>query len=117
MMEARMRTVRARNSTIVTVAGIASVLALTSAADAQLVDRTLTPNPANEGIAKSLAQQIGAGRGNHNTVNSSIFIIKRDPARSVRRGRQLFQRKFSVFQGFGPRTNDGVGPGIENDAS
>jgi CxxC motif-containing protein (DUF1111 family) len=93
------------------------VLALATDAHAQLIDRTLIPNPANEGVAKSLAQQIGAGRGNVNTVDSSIYIIKRDPARSVRRGRQLFQRKFSVFQGFGPRTNDGVGGDIVADAS
>ncbi len=112
-----MRTVRANNSTILMVASIASVMALASAADAQLIDRTLIPNPANEGIAKSLAQQIGAGRGNVNTANSSLFIIKRDPARSVRRGRQIFQRKFSVFQGMGPRTNDGVGGDIVTDGS
>ena len=29
----------------------------------QLVDKTLAPNAANEGIAKSLAEQIGTGRG------------------------------------------------------
>jgi hypothetical protein len=97
--------------------GLGGVLAMATTAQAQLIDRTLIPNPANEGVAKSLAQQIGAGRGNVNTVDSSIYIIKRDPARSVRRGRQLFQRKFSVFQGFGPRTNDGVGGNIHADAS
>ena len=32
---------------------------------------------------------------------------QRDPFRSIRRGRQLFQRKFTVAQGLGPRTNDG----------
>src|SRR6185369_15853612 len=37
-----------------------------------------------------------------------IFIIKRDPFRAVRRGRQIFQRKFTRAQGQGPRTNDGV---------
>ena len=30
---------------------------------AQLIDRTLAPNPLNEGIAKSLQQEIGAGTG------------------------------------------------------
>ena len=29
------------------------------------------------------------------TPGSSVFIIARDPARSIRRGRQLFQRKFT----------------------
>jgi hypothetical protein len=43
------------------------------------------------------------------TPDSSLFIINRDPFRSVRRGRQLFQRKFTVAQGFGPRINDGMG--------
>ncbi len=104
-------------STFLTVVGLAGVLAVASSADAQLIDRTLLPNPANEGIAKSLAQQVGAGRGNVNTVGSSIYIIKRDPARSVRRGRQIFQRKFSVFQGLGPRTNDGASGNIVTDGS
>jgi hypothetical protein len=61
------------------------------------------------GIWKSLEEQIGAGRGDLVTPDSSLFIINRDPLRSVRRGRQLFQRKFTVAQGFGPRINDGVG--------
>ena len=43
------------------------------------------------------------------TPNSSLFIIARDPFRAIRRGRQLFQRKFTVAQGFGPRVNDEVG--------
>ncbi len=86
-----------------------SAMLLATAVKAQLIDQTLIPNRANEGVAKSLEEQIGAGRGNVDLVDSSIYIIKRDPARSIRRGRQIFQRKFSVFQGFGPRTNDGVG--------
>ncbi len=85
-------------------------------AHAQLNDVTQTPNTANEGIAKSLEEQIGPGRGDVNTPGSSIYIIKRDPLRSVRRGRQLFQRKFTVAQGMGPRTGDGVGD-IESDGS
>ena len=76
---------------------------------AQLPDRTRNPNTANEGIAKSLAQQIGAGAGNTMTPNSSRFIIARDPFRAVRRGRQLFQRKFTRDQGQGPITGDGDG--------
>jgi len=73
-----------------------------------LIDKTQTPNIANEGINKSLAQQIGAGRGSITTPNSSLFIINRDPFRAVRRGRQLFQRKFTRTQGQGPLEGDGV---------
>ena len=58
----------------------------------------------------------GAGQGDLTTPDSSIFIIKRDPFRSIRRGRQIFQRKFTVAQGFAPRTNDGIG-NIELDGS
>ena len=83
---------------------------------AQLTDITQTPNTENAGIKKSLKEQIGAGRGDVLTPGSSEFIIKRDPFRSVRRGRQLFQRKFTAQQGLGPRTNDGVGD-IEGDGS
>ena len=78
-------------------------------ADAQLTDQTQTPNVEQAGIVKSLEQQIGAGVGNIMTPGSSTFIMARDPARSIRRGRQLFQRKFTDAQGFGPRTNDGIG--------
>jgi hypothetical protein len=78
-------------------------------AEAQLTDLTQTPNVENAGIVKSLQQQIGAGVGNINTPGSSIFITQRDPARAVRRGRQLFQRKFTDGQGFGPRAGDGSG--------
>jgi hypothetical protein len=76
-------------------------------AQAQLTDLTQTPNAENEGIVKSLQQQIGAGVGDLNTPGSSTFIMARDPARAVRRGRQLFQRKFTEAQGFGPRTPSG----------
>ncbi|HEU5237841.1 MAG TPA: di-heme oxidoredictase family protein [Pyrinomonadaceae bacterium] len=76
---------------------------------AQLIDKTKAPNNANEGINKSLTQQIGAGRGDLSTVDSSAFIIARDPFRSIRRGRQLFQRKFTRTEGQGPVMNDGVG--------
>jgi hypothetical protein len=82
---------------------------LAAPAEAQLLDRTRTPNPANFGIAKSFAQQVGAGRGNVTTANSSAFIIARDPFRAIRRGRQIFQRKFSMEQGLGPITGDGAG--------
>jgi len=81
---------------------------------AQLPDKTQTPNTAGAGINKSLAQQTGAGRGNLTTPNSSSFIINRDPFRAIRRGRQIFQRKFTRTQGVGPLFGDGNG-NIETD--
>ena len=93
-----------------------AIVALTApAAKAQLVDLQQSPNTANVGIAKSLGQETGAGVGNVMTPNSSIYIIKRDPARAIRRGRQLFQRKFTKWQGLGPRVGDGTG-NIDADA-
>ena len=89
---------------------------LVSTASAQLNDVLQTPNAANAGIQKSYAQQIGAGQGDENTPGSSIFLIRRDPFRSIARGRQLFQRKFTLAQGQAPRTGDGVG-NIMADAS
>ena len=76
---------------------------------AQLVDNNLAPNTAKAGINKSLANEIGPGRGDLMTPNSSLFIINRDPFRSVRRGRQIFQRKFTRAQGQGPNNSDGTG--------
>jgi Di-haem oxidoreductase, putative peroxidase len=90
-------------------AAVLTLACLTQAADAQLVDKTLAPNAAGEGIAKSLATQAGVGRGNDTTPGSSVFIIERDPFRAIRRGRQLFQRKFTRNQGQGPVTGDGAG--------
>ena len=80
-----------------------------SGVQAQETDITQTPNNEQAEIKKSLDQQIGAGRGDINTPNSSLYIIIRDPFRSIRRSRNLFQRKFTVEQGFGPRTGDGHG--------
>lgn len=84
-------------------------LAVGAPALAQLVDRTLAPNTANEGIAKSYEEQVGQGRGSLLTPDSSLFIIGRDPARAIRRGRQIFQRKFTRVQGQGPLEGDGSG--------
>ena len=81
---------------------IAVSLLVGAPALAQLVDRNLAPNTANEGIAKSYDEQIGAGRGSVMVPDSSLFIIDRDPARAIRRGRQIFQRKFTRVQGQGP---------------
>lgn len=84
-------------------------LASMHTASGQLTDRTQAPNAINEGIAKSYTDEVGAGRGDLLTPGSSAYIIGRDPFRSVRRGRQLFQRKFTLGQGLGPRTGDGHG--------
>src|SRR5215467_5004478 len=74
-----------------------------------MIDNTQAINKAGAGINKSLTDEIGAGRGNVLTPGSSIFLINRDPYRSIRRGRQLFQRKFTQAQGVGPNEGDGVG--------
>ncbi len=88
---------------------VAGILSLSIPALGQLIDKTRAPNVADAGIAKSLAEEIGAGRGDVMTPNSSTFIIRRDPFRSIRRGRQLFQRKFARWQGQGPNFGDGAG--------
>ena len=91
--------------------GALAIVALLAAApsQAQLTDQTQTPNVERAGIFKSLPEQIGNGVGDWATPGSSSYIIARDPARAIRRGRQLFQRKFTLAQGFGPRTLDGIG--------
>src|SRR5215510_10956061 len=90
-------------------AALVLVFGLITSLHAQLIDRTMSPNILNEGIAKSLVDEAGTGSGDIYTTNSAAFIIARDPFRAIRRGRQLFQRKFSVRQGFGPRVQDGTG--------
>src|SRR5687767_4185026 len=90
-------------------AGFGSVTLFAPTGHAQLPDKTVTPNVAGEGINKSYSDQIGAGRGDVMTPGSSLFIISRDPFRSIRRGRQVFQRKFTRTQGVGPLFGDGLG--------
>src|SRR5262245_6372826 len=75
----------------------------------QLIDNTQATNTINAGINKSLADEIGAGRGDAMTPDSSLYIIARDPFRPVRRGRQLCQRKFTREQGQAPAVGDGQG--------
>jgi Di-haem oxidoreductase, putative peroxidase len=83
------------------------LLLSTHVAYAQLTDATqTTSNVPGGAIGKSLQQQIGTGQGDIKTPGSSYYIIARDPARAIRRGRQLFQRKFTFNQGTGPRVND-----------
>ena len=87
----------------------AAVLLFGMTAQAQMIDNTQAPNTAKAGINKSLLDETGAGRGDVMTQESSIYIINRDPFRSIRRGRQLFQRKFTRLQGQGANEKDGVG--------
>lgn len=91
------------------VCGVCTFLAGGSVLLAQLIDRTIAPNTAGDGIALSLTEQVGAGRGDWFVADSSSFIINRDPFRAIRRGRQLFQRKFTVGGGQGPVFGDGSG--------
>ena len=81
------------------VCGLAALAVAPGAARAQLKDVFQAPNAVGEGIHKTFAQEIGAGRGDVFTPGSSLFIIGRDPFRAVRRGRQLFQRKFGLGDG------------------
>jgi hypothetical protein len=90
------------------VIGVA-LAALAATAAGQLPDKTRNPNVAGEGINKSFSQQVGLGRGNAMTPDSSAFIIARDPFRAVRRGRQLFQRKHIFKEGQGPISGNGIG--------
>jgi len=78
-------------------------------ARAQMIDNTQATSMARAGINKSLAEEVGPGRGSVNTPGSSVCVISHDPFRSIRRGRQLFQRKFTRVQGQGPNEGDGIG--------
>jgi hypothetical protein len=90
-------------------ASVTALVAPSPPASAQLVDRTRASNIAGEGIAKTFAEQVGTDRGDWSTPYSSSYIIARDPFRAIRRGRQLFQRKFTMEDGVGPLTDDGRG--------
>src|SRR5215471_4186846 len=98
-------------SRILVVLTVAAAAGFVGGAEAQLRDVSQTPNPRNAGIRKTYVQEIGAGRGTVTTADSSLFIIGRDPFRAIRRGRQIFQRKFQVSQGFGPGFHDGSAMG------
>jgi mono/diheme cytochrome c family protein len=78
-----------------------------------LVDQNKAPNVAVEGIARPLIggaypSQIGDGREGDDP-NTSLKVIATDPFRAIRRGRQLFQRKFGKNEGLGPGLGDGAG--------
>lgn len=91
-----------------TVATVATLLGAITAS-AQMIDNAQAPNTVKAGINKSLLDEIGPGRGDVMTAGSSVYLINRDPFRSIRRGRQLFQRKFTRLQGQGANQKDGVG--------
>ena len=78
----------------------------------QLVDRNKAPNTANEGISRPLIggypSQIGDGAWGAD-ANASRNVIAYDPFRAIRRGRQLFQRKFTRLDGQGTVMGDGTG--------
>jgi mono/diheme cytochrome c family protein len=79
----------------------------------QLVDKNKAPNTASEGISRPLMNgayptQIGDGRSGTDP-NASQNVIAFDPFRAIRRGRQLFQRKFTRLDGQGPGLGDGFG--------
>lgn len=89
--------------------GLAAAI-LADAANAQMRDKKDKISGIAEtdmAINKNLGEQVGAGRGDINTMTSSLFIIKRDPFRAIRRGRQIFQRKFMDGQGQGTRDRAG----------
>ena len=60
--------------------------------DCELIDTALKIAAPGGCIGKPLYGQIGAGQGDAATPWSSVYLVKRDPARAIRRGRQLFQR-------------------------
>ena len=76
---------------------------------AQQTDLTQAPNPLGAGTHRSYVEQIGAGHGSVWMPDSAVYLIQRDPFRSIARGRELFQRKFTFAQGLGPRAGDGTG--------
>ena len=90
---------RLKRSFIGMACGVVTIVGTVGVGRAQLRDVFQAPNPINEGIRKTFTAEIGAGRGDIFTSGSSLFIIGRDPFRAVRRGRQVFQRKFLLRDG------------------
>jgi len=105
-VQSALRASRSKHPALRAWLAMAMILSAIAVAHAQLTDVTQTqPNVPGGAIGKSLQQQIGAGRGDEYTPGSSLYLIARDPARAIRRGRQLFQRKFTMEQGQGPRVD------------
>jgi Di-haem oxidoreductase, putative peroxidase len=102
------------------VAATVFVLSASARIGGQLVDRTKAPSTSSDGIPLPLIgspfpSQIGDGRTG-SVWNSSRNLIALDPFRAIRRGRQLFQRKFTKLEGQGPGSGDGFGT-IDTDVS
>jgi hypothetical protein len=92
---------------------VACCACLSATVFGQLVDKNKAPNAADEGISRPLIggpspSQIGEGRLGPDW-NASSNVIAFDPFRAIRRGRQLFQRKFSPLEGLGQITGTGFG--------
>ena len=75
---------RGREAFSTILAFLAVLAALPAPGLGQMIDRTQAPNGANDGINKSLADQVGAGRGDWTTPESASFIIA--AIRSARSG-------------------------------
>jgi hypothetical protein len=93
-----------------TVCGIVALAGLPEEAGAQLnecelINQAGLIDAPGGCIEKPYKLQLGPGQGDVNTPGSSAYLIHRDPARAIRRGRQLFQRKFSLYEGLGPRVS------------
>jgi hypothetical protein len=103
-------TVRYRGTALLVLLAALAFTVAPESGNAQLagcaeIDQGLHVNAPGGCIAKPLWQQIGPGQGSITTPGSSAYLIARDPARAIRRGRQLFQRKFTAEEGQGPRVN------------
>jgi len=97
---------------------IAFSVCLSATVLGQLIDQYKAPNAASEGISRPLIDgpyptQVGEGRAGTD-MNTSLNVIAFDPFRAIRRGRQLFQRKFTRAEGVGPVSGDGAG-NVETD--
>src|SRR5215207_8186736 len=93
-------------------AAAAFVLCTSVRVAGQLVDQNKAPNTSNDGISRPLIgepspSQIGEGRSG--SGDTSLHVIELDPFRAIRRGRQLFQRKFTRLEGQGLGSGDGFG--------
>jgi Di-haem oxidoreductase, putative peroxidase len=95
------------------ICGVVFMLAASTRMVGQLVDKNKAPNTSGDGISRPLTgapypSQIGDGRSGADP-NVSQNVIAFDPFRAIRRGRQLFQRKFTRLEGQGTAAGDGFG--------
>ena len=68
----------------------------------QLTDRTQAPNTANAGIAKSLQEEIGPGRGDVMTPGSSVYIIAAIPSDQYGAAGNCFSANLRTYRDRGP---------------